>query len=148
MATTANEIYYLLIQKLQQSQLNFHLTETPYSAQILIRKRFLKDKTCPISLFFPAETKCQNDEIKKTADDSVIIELQKTVQNSNEIIDLLENKVARAEAQALKLFEEKKTDISSLKNALKKSDDENKNLKKVIGDIQKVAKEKERAALK
>ena len=127
MATTANEIYYLLIQKLQQSQLNFHLTETPYSAQILIRKRFLKDKTCPTTLFFP-----NNDEMKNTADDNLVIELQKTVQNSNEIIELLENKVAKAEAQALKLFEEKKTEISTLKNALKKSDDENENLKKVM----------------
>ena len=50
-----------------------------------------------------------------------VIELRKTVKNSNETIEILENKVASAKTAALKAFEVKKMKISALKNSLKKS---------------------------
>ena len=78
MTTTASEIFQLLVQKLRQGHLNFHLTETPYSAQILIRKRFLKDKTCPSPSFFSDVNKFQNEE--NTVDERHVEELNKTVQ--------------------------------------------------------------------
>ena len=146
MTTTASEIFQLLVQKLRQAELNFHLTETPYSAQILIRKRFLKDKTCPSPLFFSDVNRFQNK--KETVDDGHVEELQKTVQNSNEMIDTLKSKVAEAERQTLKIFEDNKTEISLIKNSLKKSENENKNFKKVIDRMQKEAKEKEKAVQK
>ena len=146
MTATASEIFQLLVQKLRQAELNFHLTETPYSAQILIRKRFLKDKTCPSPLFFSDENKFHNKE--DTGDESRVEELQKTVEKSNEMIDSLESRVAQAEMQTFKVFEGKKTEISLIKNSLKKSDDENKNLKKVIDSLKKEVKEKERVIQK
>ena len=89
MTTTADELFQILIQKLRQTQLNFHLTETPYSAQILIRKRFLKDKNSPSPLFFSDGTKYQNDKTRNTVDDSHIVELKKNVKHSNEMSALI-----------------------------------------------------------
>ena len=53
-----------------------------------------------------------------------IHELQKKEEKSSEIIEILENKLAAAEAQALKAFEEKKIEINALKNAVKNGENE------------------------
>ena len=70
----------------------------------------------------------QNDEVTKL--NSEITELEKNSQNATEIINMLEQKLGQAEAQAFKAFEEKKTDIKTLKNSLKNSDYESKSIRK------------------
>jgi len=67
---TAHEMFQQLVQKLYSSHLHFHLTETPFSAQILVRKKFLKDGTSTALNF-------QNEEIGHLNDK--IVELQKQV---------------------------------------------------------------------
>ena len=62
----------------------------------------------------------RNDDVTKL--NTEIRELQKKVENSTDIINILEQKLGQAEAQALKAFEQKKTDIEALKNSLKNSD--------------------------
>ena len=47
---SAHEVYQDLVQKLRHSHLHFVLSETPYSAQILLRKRFLKEAKGPAGL--------------------------------------------------------------------------------------------------
>ena len=45
MAMAVNTVFQNLVQKLYESGLHFYLSETPFSAQILIRKKILKDRT-------------------------------------------------------------------------------------------------------
>ena len=97
---TANEVFQQLVQKLYSSHLHFLLSETPFSAQILIRKKFLNDRTTPSS----SASILQSEENYNNQ----IIELQKKVQDSSEIINILERKLGEAEAKALRLYEEKK----------------------------------------
>ena len=84
----------------------------------MIRKRFLKDKTGPSLLFLPDEN--TKNSIQKQLEFR-IQELEKTAVNSNTIIKTLEQKLAHAEAQAFKAFEEKRTEIKTLKDSIKKN---------------------------
>ena len=100
---TANEAYQQLVQKLYSSHLHFLLSETPFSAQILIRKKFIKDRTTPSS----SASILQSEENYNNQ----ILELQKKVQDSSELVDILEKKLDEAEAKALKSYEEKNIEI-------------------------------------
>ena len=130
---TANEVFQQLVQKLYSSHLHFLLTETPFSAQILIRKKFLNDRTIPSSSasILQSEENCNNQ----------ILELQKKVQDSSEIVDILQKKLGETEAKALKSYEEKKIEIETLKNSLKNSNLLTKNLKRDLEIEKKVVKE-------
>ena len=131
----ANEIYQ---QKLYSSQLYFHLTETPFSAQILTRKRFLKDGSIQSS----ATSNLSNAKIINLK--NPILELQTKVKNSNDIDDILEKKLGEAEAKAVKIYEEKKIEVAKIKNSVKKGDFLAINLKKNLEAEQKVIKENEK----
>lgn len=137
MSMAVHKIFQHLIEKLYQSGLHFHLSETPFSAQILIRKKLLKDRTGS-----PFSDNCTQDE-KLASLKNKISELQKNVEESNEIIDTLENKVDKAEATALKVYEEKTIEVETLKNALNKCNEEASKLKKELEKEKKIVKEKE-----
>ena len=139
MTTSASATFQHLVLKLYQSQLHFCLTETPYSAQIVIRKRYLKDQSGP-SLLFSSDETTENDEIDDL--NVEIIELKKTVESSKKIIETLESKVTNAEAQALKSFDVKKAEILALKSSLKKSEDKIHTLRKDLDNQQKEIKQK------
>ena len=142
MTLSASETYQQLIKKLHGSHLHFCLSETPFSAQICIRKRFLKGEIGPSSDFY------HDEAISKNVGLSDIKELQKNEDKSSEIIELLETKLAAAEAQALKAFEEKKTEIDALKNALKNSEYQIVNKQKALEAKNKDLKEKEKVIKK
>ena len=134
MALTAIESFQLLVQKLYESQLNFYMSETPYSAQILIRKKYQKTMISSPS--------SENDKIRYL--ETQVLELQEKVRNFSEIIDTLETKLDQAEARAVKVFEEKKTEIAVWKNTLKKSNNEIDEAKKDLVNKHKALKEKEK----
>ena len=135
MEATANEMFQQLVQTLYASHLHFYLSETPFSAQICIRKKFLKDG--PTSNASPTGFNSLNEtafiQIK---------ELQKKVESSDEIINILESKLEEAESKVLKAFNDKKIEIDTLKNSIKKSDQEVRNLRKDLNDERKLLKEK------
>ena len=133
MALTANESFQLLVQKLYKSLPNFYMSETPYSAQILIRKKYQK-----------TTISSPNSENEKIRLETQVHELQEKVRNFSEIIDTLETKLDQAEARAVKVFEEKKTEIAVWKNTLKKSNNEIDEAKKHLINKQKALKEKEK----
>ena len=60
-----------------------------------------------------------------------IMELQKKVKSSEEITNILECKLEEAESKILKAYNDKKIDIDTLKNTIKKSDQEVRALKKI-----------------
>ena len=110
----ANATFQQLVHKLYSSNLHFHLSETPFSAQILIRKRFLRDKGGPSSFLSVSEDVSKLNE--------QVLDLQKQVKKSRDNNDILENKLVEAEACAKKAYEEKKTEVEALKNSVKKSE--------------------------
>ena len=129
MSISANETYQHLVKILYDSNLHFVVTETPYSAQIVIRKRFLKNKSGPSSNFL-SERNTRQDDIS----DFILKnqEIQKNSEDSREIIEVLENKLAGAEVDAMNAHEEKKKETSILKNSLKIKDTKICDLKKVL----------------
>ena len=137
---TPNEVFQQLVQKLYSTHLHFHLSKTPYSAQILIRKKFLNDKQDPLST--STASTFSNEEVCTL--NVKISELQKKVQDYSEVIDILENKLSEAESQVLKNYEQKKIEIKTFKNSIEKSDILARNLKKALEAEQKVVKEKEK----
>ena len=135
---TAHETFQQLVQNLYTSNLHFHLTETPFSAQILIRKKFLKNRIGQSS----TTLNFQSEEINYL--NNKIAELQKQVKDSNDIANTLEKKLGQAEAEALKVYEENKTKMEALKSSIKNSDFLAKNVTKRLESEQKVAKENEK----
>ena len=135
---TAHETLQQLVQNLYTSNLHFHLTETPYSAQILIRKKFLKNRIGQSS----TTLNFQSEEINYL--NNKIAELQKQVKDSNYIANILEKKLGQAEAEALKVYDENKTKMEALKSSIKNSDFLAKNVTKRLEAEQKVAKENEK----
>ena len=135
---TAHETFQQLVQNLYTSNLHFHLTETPFSAQILLRKKFLKNRIGQSS----TTLNFQSEEINYL--NNKIAELQKQVKDSNDIANTLEKKLGQAEAEALKVYEENKTKMEALKSSIKNSDFLAKNVTKRLESEQKVAKENEK----
>ena len=135
MTATANEKYRQLVQTLCSSQLHFHLSETPFSAQILLRKKLSKDRPSGSSPSFHLQTETAHTKV---------LALQKQLDDSNEIIKILQDKSDQAESKALKVYNEKKLEIETLKNCIKKCNLEMRNLKKDIDDEQTLVKQKEK----
>ena len=149
MGPSASEVYHQLIKKLRLSNLNFLLSETPYSAQIIIRKRFLKDVTCPDPCFdVKAVETIRNDyEILKESNcmlKTEISELRMVSEREKETIAILEEKLGKAEAAALKSFEKTKIELATLKNANKGLSNNLEEIKKENSLKNKQLKQKEK----
>ena len=135
MTITANEMFRQLVQTLYSSNLHFHLSETPFSAQILIRKKFLNDRMAPSSTSFLSQTETAQNQV---------LELQKNIENYSETINRLELKLEHAESKASKAYDDKKIEVEVLKSSLKNSSLEVRNLKKDLEDERKLVKQKEK----
>ena len=151
-AMLASTMFYKILDQIKSSNLNFQLSLSPFSAQISLKKSLVKDRSGSFLLPPPVYETIQpvkaasspNPTAVVCSHDEEITELQNNVRNSTNIISILEQKLGQAETQALKAFEQKKTDIEALKNSLKNSDCESKNLRKELENNRKVMKEKEK----
>ena len=139
MTFSASETYQHLIKKLHGSNLHFLLTETPFSAQILIRKRFLKGELSPKTDFYSHEASSGNN---------VGDYERKQIQELQETIESLEQKLAGAEAQSMKAFEEKMIEINALKKALKNGEDEKVTIQKALEAKNRELKERDKLVKK
>ena len=110
MTTSAIETFQQLVQKLYESKLHFYLSETPFSAQISIRKKYLEPRNSSSASVSPSD---ETSNFK-----TQILELQDKVKHSGEIIAVLENKLRQAEAQALKALEERTSPPSAREAAM------------------------------
>ena len=150
MGPSASEVYHQLIKKLRLSNLNFLLSETPYSAQIIIRKRFLKDVTCPDPSFDVSaanETIVKDYEILKESNcllENEISELKLVSERDKENIAILEEKVVKAEAAALKSFEKSNIELSTLKKTNKSLNSNLEEVKRELSLKNKQLKQKEK----
>ena len=149
-AMLASTMFYKILDQIKSSNLNFQLSLSPFSAQISWKKSLVKDRSGsfllpppvyetiqPVKAASNPTAVCSHDE-EVTKLNTEITELQNNVRNSTNIINILEQKLGQVETQALKVFEQKKTDIEALKNSLKNSDCESKNLRKELENNKKL----------
>ena len=106
MAASAHNVCQQILNNLRLSNLNFMISETPYSAQILLKKRFLKEVSGPEASFDIAGVESEkvlaneNAMLRKELED-----LGQIRESNKEIVKILEEKVSKAEAAALNAFE-------------------------------------------
>jgi hypothetical protein len=113
MAVSPHDVCDQLLQQLRLSNLNFVVSETPYSAKICLRKRFVKEANGPDVPNLPSKAKLcdphlenqiQHLESKNSILKTHIIDLEAVKETFKETANLLEEKLSKAEASALKSF--------------------------------------------
>ena len=123
MDIAAHKACHHLLNQLRLSNLHFFISETPYSAQIMLRKRFLKEATGPSESVKISSNSTFTQECQETKENhclrNQIKQLESNMKTSKETIDILEEKVTKAEAAALKSYEEKNTELAMLRNLVK-----------------------------
>ena len=131
--------------------MNFLLSETPYSAQIIIRKRFLKEVSSP-DPSFDVDTAAnepieKENEILKESNcmlKNEISELKLVSEREKETIAILKEKVAKSEAAAIKSFEKSNIELSTLKKANKSLNNNLEEVKRELSLKNKQFKQKEK----
>ena len=145
----AQEVFHQLMYQLRSSNLNFILSETPYSAQILLRKRFLKEASGPSSNFsslnqnHDTELQNKNDSLAKLVQD-----LSLSNESSKETVNILEDKIAKIEAEAMKNYKDSSDKVDTLKGVIKNHKIEIENIKKDLKLENKTVKEKSKEIFK
>ena len=167
----ASQTFDRILELIQKSNLNFVLQVSPFSANISLKKSLVKDKCGTVRL--PPECdrdealtamKARNSELENSllkmrgeleaATDNCeaayakINLLEKEKDGAIKTIEILEQKIAKAEASTLKLFEEKKTNIEALKNQIKPLNIEISDYKKEITCLKKSLKDKDKSLYK
>ena len=160
MATSAREICEKLLLEIRASNLNFVVHETPYSAQICLRKRFIKEANGPSTSISSSSPTLKTTELEdsiaalQNEKDDLETKLEESERNSSSYMDtiaILEEKVEKAEAGLYNYMaknrnseNEKNQEIKVLKGAIKNTNDELQNKKIEINQIKKVVKVKEK----
>ena len=153
MATSisANYICDQIIQEIRSSQLNFVISETPYSAQISLRKKFLKE-------FNPGKTvqgnlATQQNYLEEALDNIEKFKVQS--ESDRDTIAILETKVQKAEADLYDSIEKQRNGINNkmeeikvMKGALKNKDDEISRTKSELAKLSKIVKANEKEIYK
>ena len=142
-----------LLAQIQASNLNFHLQLSPFSASISLKKSLIKYKfgntllpPCPLPSDEPNQPVEHEDSLLLAEKDHLkqeLVDLQKLQNSSTETIQIFEQKIANMEASALKSFEERNVEVTSLKKSIKTSNLEIESLKKDLQARNKHVKEKE-----
>ena len=129
MATSAAAVSQQVLNKLRSSNLNFLVSETPYSAQIFLQKRFVKEASGP-----DWAIEDQNKNAVNIGDHhmEIVNNLEKTHKSLSETNKLLENKLAKTEGSAYKAFTEKADEIAVWKNTVNTSKIEMDTLRKEL----------------
>ena len=120
MEALAQSVCQQLLSQLKLSNLNYVVTETPYSAQINIRKRFLKELSEANPAFFSSDM-----NLKKLTEENMAlkaeIECVTTARNvEKDKVKALEGKIDGIKAEALKGHEKAKDESFTLKSVIKK----------------------------
>ena len=141
-----------ILRDIQSSNLNFQMQVSPFSALISLKKSIVKEKDgsyrAPVlpSEYESVVHKKELDGIRHdylVAVDECAKKTEELVASKNTIV-LLEEKLAKSEAKALKLFEEKKSENDIFKKQVKVLHSEKEDLKKEIKILMKTQKEKEK----
>ena len=147
MATSATAVCQLILNQLRSSNLNFIVSETPYSAQIMLRKRFVKEASGPAWAKAPKDLyETPNNMVDDQSE--LIKTLEQNNQSLSESNSLLENRLAMAVASAYKAFNEKADEIAILKNNMKTNKSEKDAFRRDLNQEKKIMKEKEKEVIR
>ena len=155
-AGMARELCDTIVNQIRKSQLHFILTETPFSVNIALRKRFTKD-FIPNSSF--KVQKSEPDLSSVTHHNSALhdeneglkMEVERLKNERFSLVDtiaILEDKTAKAESELLKNFKEIRTlekeveDTKVLKSVIKERNNDLSRNKEEINALKKTIKSK------
>jgi len=149
----ASKTFDHIIEHVQTSNLNFQLQLSPFSATISLKKSFVKDRfgniLLPSSKVNENELKIRMQEYSDLLGENkqlrtTIIEMQEHNKSKDNTIEILEEKLSKAELSALKAFADKNDEVASYKTALKNGNKEINSLKKELSSMHKNVKEAEK----
>ena len=158
----ASNTFDRLLREIQSSNLNFQLQVSPLSAQISVKKSLVRDRDGtyhhPVlpSISSPCKRQCEvacRKELDKLRHDFAEVNNDCAIKTeelvaSKKTISTLEAKLTKAEAEVVKIFEEKKSEADILKKQVKVLQKEIDDLKKEEKCLTKTIKEKDREAVK
>ena len=137
MAASPHETCEILLNQVKNSKLNFILSETPYSVNICLKKRFVKEfphQSYHSEISSLPYTTCDRNLVEENTNLKAHVEsLLEEKASERHLIKILEEKVAKAEAEAYRHLKELKTST----DALEKEKTNNAVTKKVIEDLNK-----------
>ena len=132
-AMLASNVFNKIIDQIQSSNLNFHLQISPFSAKISLKKSLIRGKAG--ALLLPPDrimlANKNDDGVENLAAKNVMLEeklfllennYQQAVNDSakaDEMINILECKVVKAEAHALEIYNDSQSEIDTLKESNK-----------------------------
>ena len=163
----ASQKFYKILQDIQSSHLNFQLQLSPFSAVISLKKSFVREKDGSVCLpleladtvseFDLSALEGRNEELVKQLDilrckyaevaDDCARKTEELIDSKNSI-SIMEDKLAKAESESVRLFEEKKTEINILKKQIKAQNYEMESREKEATSCKKYIKEKEKEIFK
>ena len=161
-AMMASNTFDRLLREIQSSNLNFQLQVSPFSAQISLKKSLVRERDGtyrhPVlpSISSPCKRQSELDyrkELDKLRHDyeevnnDCALKTEELV-DSKKVISTLEAKLAKAEAEVVKIFEERKSEDDIFKKQIKVLQKEIDDQKKEEKCLTKTIKEKDREAVK
>ena len=147
----ASEVCNKILQGIKSSNLNFVINETPYSANICIRKRFVKEivSSFDASLQNQTEFQEQNEKLKNQISELVakLNDSEAKFATANDAVATLETKVQKSESKLSDMMknskfalDDKKEEIKLLNNVIKNHADEVSRIKNENRKLTKSAK--------
>ena len=130
-----------LVNQIKNSKLNFFISETPYSVNICMKKRFIKEFSSNNSFLLQEIDVLSSDSEKSNLiEENKVLKLQlEKSQAENvadkKVIEMLEEKMEKAESEVYSHFKETK----KVREALEKVTGDETVLKNVINDLNKEA---------
>ena len=141
--TMASNTFDRLLRDIQSSNLNFHLQVSPFSAQISIKKSLVRERDETFRL--PVLPQCDfagGKEFDKLCHDCAqaineCANKDEELAASKSTISILAAKLAKAEAEAMKIFNERKFKADILKKQIKVLQSENleDNVKRLKNEV-------------
>ena len=154
----ASQAFFSILEQIQNSKLNFQLHLSPFSANISLKKSLITDKNgnpiMPLCSATTSNTSYLDLELQNNLkSDNVCLQKENKEQDSKiksfkDTIKILEQKLSKAEASVLKVFEERNIEEATLKKSLKNVNSELENMKKDLQSKNRFIKEKEKEVTK
>ena len=125
----ANNVFNKIMELIKISNLNFQMKLSPFSASISLKKSFNRDKFGNILVPTHVNAASQKEfniqhennelEHKNEQLNQKILDIENLVASKSQTVQILEAKIANAEASTVKTINEKNEEATILKKALK-----------------------------
>jgi hypothetical protein len=121
----ATEVCMEIFEEIRASSLNFVISETPYSAYISIRKRFVKNFVPKSKSSLSSQSECQlqveNEALKKQVQEvsARLEESEARFDIAHDTIEVLETKVKKAESKLFEMMKNSKAALDDKREEIK-----------------------------